>query len=87
MEVLLIPIEVVATFSQDGCITPVRFRVILEDAGSQTITVSQILRRRRERTGKSFIDIYTCNGQFQAHERGFELKYDIATGEWSLYRM
>lgn len=87
MEVLLIPIEVVATFTRDGCITPVRFRVILDDAGTQTIPVSQILRRRRERTGKTFIDIYTCSGQVQDRERGFELKYDIATGEWSLYRM
>ncbi len=87
MEVLLIPIEVVATFTRDGRISPVRFRVILSDSGYETITIHQISRRRRERTGKTFIDIYTCTGSVQSVERIFELKYDITSGEWSLYRM
>ncbi|WFF71672.1 hypothetical protein [Proteiniclasticum sp. QWL-01] len=87
MEVLLIPIEVVATFSRDGRITPLRFRVILSDAGYETIMVDQISRRRRERSGNSFIDIYTCSGPVQEQIRMFELKYEISTGEWFLYRM
>lgn len=87
MEVLLIPIEVVATFTPDGRVTPVRFRVILNEFGYDTITVNQITRRKRQRFGKTLIDLYTCSGTVQGMERNFELKYDIQSGEWSLYRM
>lgn len=87
MEVLLKPIEVVASFSPDGRISPIRFRVITDETGYETIYVNNISRRRRERTGKTFIDIYTCTGQVLGKEKMFELKYEITSGEWSLYRM
>lgn len=87
MEVLLKPVEVVASFTPEGRISPIRFRVITEETGYETIYISTISRRRRERTGKSFIDIYTCTGQVMGKEKLLELKHEIATGEWSLYRM
>ncbi len=87
MEVLLKPIEVVASFSKDGTLRPIRFRVITDDTGYETILVDCISRRRRERIGKVFIDIYTCLGKVMGREAPFELKYEISTGEWSLYRM
>ncbi len=87
MDVLLKPIEVVASFTQNGRISPIRFRVITDESGYETIFVSRISRRRRERTGKSFIDIYTCTGQVLGKEKLFELKYEITSGEWTLYRM
>lgn len=87
MEVLLKPIEVVASFSKDGQICPLRFRVITDETGYSTVYINSISRRRRERTGKTFIDIYTCTGQVLGIEKLLELKYEISSGEWSLYRM
>lgn len=87
MEVLLKPIEVVANFSPEGRISPIRFRVITDETGYETIYINNISRRRRERAGKSFIDIYTCTGQVMGAEKLLELKYEISSGEWSLYRM
>lgn len=87
MDVILTPIEVVAVFSRDGRVSPLRFRIILDEFGYQTITVGSISRRRRERIGKSLIDIYTCTGIVSGTERLFELKHELATGEWALYRM
>lgn len=87
MEVLLKPIEVVAAFSRDGTLRPIRFRVITDDTGYETVMVKNISRRRRERAGKASIDIYTCLGSVMGRDTPFELKYEITTGEWSLYRM
>ena len=87
MEVLLTPIEAVATFTQDGGISPVRFRILRPDLGYETIFITQITRRQRQRLGKNFIDIYTCRGAVQDHDRIFELKHEIHSGRWSLYRI
>lgn len=87
MEVILTPIEVVAVFSREGRISPLRFRIILDESGYQTIIIDKITRRRRERIGKSYIDIYTCTGIVSGTVRHFELKHEITTGEWALYRM
>lgn len=87
MEVLLKPIEVVAAFARDGTLRPLRFRVITDDSGYATIQIKTISRRRREQAGRAAIDIYTCLGSVLGREAPLELKYEIATGEWSLYRM
>lgn len=87
MDVLLKPIEVVASFSRDGTLRPIRFRVITDDTGYETILVSTISRRRREQIGKASLDIYTCLGSVMGRETPFELKYENTTGEWTLYRI
>ena len=87
MEVLLTPIEVVATFTQDGRISPVRFRILRPDFGNETFFIHQITRRQRQRRGKKLIDIYTCKGRVQDYDRIFELKHEIHSGRWFLYRI
>lgn len=87
MDVILAPIEVVATFTQDGRVLPIRFRVFIPDSGNETIFINQVTRRDRQRLGKTFIDIYTCRGTVQHRERIIELKHEIRSGKWSLYRI
>lgn len=87
MEVLLTPIEVVATFTQDGRISPLRFRILRPDDGNETIFINQVTRRQRQRIGKTLIDIYTCRGTVHDSDRIFELKHEIHSGKWSLYRI
>lgn len=87
MDVYLQPIEVVVSFTREGKICPVRFRMIDDNAGYETIYVKNVTRRRQEKAGKDFVDIYTCSGVIASTERIFELKFENRSGEWTLYRM
>ncbi|MFB0919089.1 MAG: hypothetical protein QMB63_08500 [Clostridiaceae bacterium] len=87
LEVYLKPIEVVVSFTKDGKISPVRFRIINETSEYETVFIKTVTRRRQEKVGKNFIDIYTCTGVIDYSEKMFELKFENNSGEWTLYRM
>lgn len=87
MEVVLKPAEVIVSFRKDGTVLPVRFRVITDDTGYETINVGKILRMRQEKVGKETHNIYTCSGVVNFRERLFELKFQENLSSWTLYRM
>lgn len=87
MEVILKAAEVIVSFKKDGTLLPLRFRVITDDTGYETINVTRILRKRQEKVGRECHNIYTCTGLINMREKIFELKYDELLGSWTLYRI
>lgn len=87
MEVYLRPIEAVVGFDRSGRLSPVRFRIFDDESNWTTVYIKSIVRRRREKIGREFIEIYTCTGLFNGAEKYFELRFEISTCKWSLYRM
>lgn len=86
MQVILRPVEMVAAFRRNGQLSPLRFR-LLTDRGYETIQIHGVQRVRREKAGLRLLDIFTCTAKVAGYDRLLELKYEVESGEWSLYRM
>ncbi|PKK40291.1 hypothetical protein ABB02_00400 [Clostridiaceae bacterium JG1575] len=87
MDLLLKPIEVVASFSKDGVLFPLRIRLIGEDGAYHTIFIRGVEARTRSQQGLSFVDSYRCQGEVQGALRFLELRHRLDTGSWILQRL
>lgn len=87
MKILMKSIDMIAWFTQEGIPHPLKFR--LEEQGSKysTIKVSQIKERKKEKLAGNHMFVFTCQSIIQGAEKVYELKYEIATCRWFLYKI
>lgn len=87
MKTIMRPIEVLVWMETDGSQRPLRFRLENEDGEMVVVRVEQILSRSEERQAGNPMAIYACQGQIHGQQRRFELKYEIRTCKWYLYKI
>ncbi len=87
MKVLMRPIEMLAWFNKDNYPVPLRYRITAEDSSKIVIKVEKILFREEEKLAGNRMVIYRCESTINQIQRIFELKYEIATCKWYLYKM
>ena len=81
------PIEMLAWFNKDNYPVPLRYRITAEDSTKIVIKVEKILFREEEKLAGNRMVIYRCESTINQVQRIFELKYEIATCKWYLYKM
>lgn len=82
MKVLMKPIEMIAWFTKDGVPKPIRFRI--ED---QVIKVEQVPSKSEEKLAGNRMIIYRCQSAINGELKAFELKYELQTCKWFLFKM
>ena len=87
MKILMKPIEMIAWFSKDNYPIPLRYRIVAEDLTTIVIKVDKILFREEEKLAGNRMVIYRCEGIINQAQKPFELKYEISTCKWYLYKM
>lgn len=87
MKVLMKPIEIIAWFKEESFPTPLRFRIDCEDKSKLVIKIDKILFQEEEKFGGNRMIVYRCEGIVQNLNRIFEIKYDIGTCKWFLFKM
>jgi hypothetical protein len=88
MKLLNKPIEVAAYLDSAGIIKPVRFRNINEDGSSTLVQIERSIRRDREKIGENaYIYTFTCEIIIDEKIVLCDLKYNVQTKEWILFRM
>jgi hypothetical protein len=86
MKVVALPIDMVAYFTHLGEIRPVRFR--LEQNGEiQIIKIQKIISTQREKMAGNQMQIFDCNALIRDELKTFQLKYDIDTTKWILFKI
>jgi hypothetical protein len=76
------PIEMIAWFTKNGVPTPIRLR--LED---NVIRVGRVISRSEEKLAGNRMLIYSCQSEIGGELRSFELKYELQTCRWFLFKM
>lgn len=76
-----------AWFNKDNYPVPLRYRITAEDSTKIVIKVEKILFREEEKLAGNRMVIYRCESTINQMQRIFELKYEIATCKWYLYKM
>ena len=81
MKMIMAPVEMIAKF-KDGNPTPVRFKY-----EGKVIDVEQIVSVSKEILAGNPMKIYSCQSEIDGKLRRYELKFELQTCKWFLYKM
>ena len=87
MKVLALPIEVVSYTDNKGAIKPIRFRVQVKDEPMKVIKVDKVIYKETEKLAGNVMIVYKCQSLIDNVLRQFELKYELNTCRWMLYKI
>ena len=82
MKILMKPIEMIAWFTKDGIPNPIRLRI-----DDMVIRVGQVTSRSEEKLAGNRMIIYRCQSEINGELKAFELKYELQTCRWFLFKM
>jgi len=86
MKVLMKPIEMIVWFTKDGVPNPIKYR-LEENKENVSINIDKVILRQEEKLAGNRMLVYKCQSNINGIERTFELKYEINTCKWFLYKM
>ena len=85
MKVVAKPIEVIAWFDTEG-IHPIRFR-LKDGEVLKVIKIEKVMYTFEEKQAGNKILVYRCRSRIGEVDRIFEIKYDVNTLKWLLFKM
>ncbi|MBU3099816.1 MULTISPECIES: hypothetical protein [Clostridium] len=87
MKVLALPIEMVSYTDNKGNIKPVRFRMQIGDEPMQVIKIDKVIVKDTQRFAGNIMTVYKCQSLIGNSIKLFEIKYELATCRWILYKI
>jgi len=82
MKILATPIEVLAHFELDGTPHPLRFKL-----NGETIRIEQVVSVTEEKLAGNRMLIFRCQSEIKGVLKPFEIKYELGTCKWYLWKM
>jgi len=86
MKVLMKPIDMIAWFTPEGVPRPIKYR-LMEKEKYHTIRVDRVMERSEEKWAGNRMLVYRCQSVIEGREKVYELKYELNTCKWFLYKM
>jgi hypothetical protein len=80
-------VQVVTTTDRAGIIKPLCFFISDADEIGDVINVERLLRRDKEKIGEDYIYTFTCEIIKDNMKMLCDLRLNLSTEEWILYRM
>lgn len=87
MKIVAKPIQVVAWFNEEGELMPVRFKIKDEDDTENVIRIHRINYCQKEKLAGNLMLVYNCQSIVNGVHRLYELKYEINSCKWMLYKI
>lgn len=81
------PIELIAYSDETGVTTPLKFKIKTKDDIDLIIRVDKVILRELEKLAGNVMILYKCRGIVEGKEREYELKYEINSCKWMMWRM
>jgi hypothetical protein len=82
MKILATPIEVLAYYDLTGKLKPLRYKL-----NDETIKIEQVVSVTEEKLAGNRMLVYRCQSEIKGELRPFELKYELNTCKWMLWKM
>ena len=82
MKILMKPIDMIAWFTKEGIPKPIRYKF-----DDQVIKVQQVTSKSEEKLAGNRMIIFRCQSEINGELRLFELKYELQTCKWFLFKM
>jgi len=87
MKVVAMPIEMISYTNKSGDIKPLRFRIEGEDNTGKVVKIDNVIIRELEKLAGNPMLLFRCQSLIDDIEKQFELKYDLRTCKWMLYKI
>lgn len=87
MKVLMKPIEMIAWFSEDKYPIPLRYRLETQNMEKIVISVDKVIFKEEEKLAGNRMILYRCQSVINNREMVYELKYDIGTLKWYIFKI
>lgn len=87
MKVVAKPIEVLSVMDTKGNITPLRLKIEKEDESFQVIKIDKIIDRSKEKLAGNLMIIFNCQSVIDNVEKRYEIKYELNTCKWILFKI
>lgn len=87
MKVLAKYIEVISYTDLKGDIRPLRFRIAAEDESVSVIKVDRVLGKELEKLAGNLMYVFKCQGIINNTQKLFELKYELNTCKWMIFKI
>jgi predicted RNA-binding protein len=82
LKVIMAPVEMVAKFKPNGDVIPARFAY-----DGKVIDVEQILSITEEKLAGNRMKIFSCQREINGELKRFDLKFELQTMKWFLWKM
>lgn len=82
MKIVMAPVEMVARFDLQGIPSPARFAY-----NGQIIDVEQIMEVREEKPAGNPMKIFSCQSSISGQITRYEIKFELRTMKWFLYKI
>ncbi len=86
MRILMQPIEMIAWFTLAGTPNPIRYKMTSNDTTSVVIKVDKVVTRSEEKLAGNRMLIFRCQSEVNGILKLYELKYELSTCKWYLYK-
>ena len=81
------PIEVVSWTDINGNINPVRFKITKEDGSNSVVRIDKVICIEKEKLAGNHMLVFKCQSVITGAERLYELKYELSTCRWMLFKI
>jgi hypothetical protein len=85
MKVVAKPIEMVAWFDKDG-LHPTRFKIEGKD-GAVVVKIGRVIKKDLEKFAGNPMLVFTCESEINGQVKPYEIKYEINTMKWILFKI
>jgi hypothetical protein len=87
MKVVAKPIEVVSWTDTKGNINPVRFKIVNEDESSSVVKIDKVITIDKEKLAGNLMLVYKCQSVVNGADKLYEIKYELSTCKWILFKI
>ncbi|WP_077369743.1 hypothetical protein [Anaerosalibacter sp. Marseille-P3206] len=87
MKVIMKPIEMIAWFTNEGNPVPLRYRIESEDKTNVVIKVDRVITSEEEKLAGNKMIVYKCESIINNIQKIYEIKYEIDSCKWFLFKM
>lgn len=87
MKILMQPVDMICYTTKDGGISPIKFRIKDEQKENRVIHIDKILSRKEEKLAGNRMLVFTVQSLINGIECLYEMKYEISTCKWFLYKI
>lgn len=87
MKVLAKPVDMVCWFEKTGIPHPVRFKITNEDETEAVIRIDRVISLDKERLAGNEMLVFKCQSVINNIQKLYELKYELSTCKWILFKI
>lgn len=85
MKVVAKPIDVVAYFDKDG-VHPARFKIEGKE-GDVVVKIGRVIKKNMEKLAGNNMVVFTCESEINGQVKPYEIKYELNTMKWILFKI